>query len=192
MTDAWRCFVSVPIPDGLRASLGEAVDGWRSRPDLAGLRWTDPNAWHLTLAFLGATDPGAVDRLGARLASIAAGHRRFDLPTGGLGGFPSDGRARVAWYGIEDPDGRLRSLADDVGRGVDLEADRQFTAHLTLGRTGRDRLDLRPWIREADAPRGTLKVASIELMRSHPGRGPGRYESLASARLGSAHPRGRP
>ena len=184
--ERWRCFVAVPIGAALRDDLRIAVDGWRPRDDLAGLRWTDPDGWHVTLAFLGATDPATVTLLGERLALVAAAHGSTSSLTGGLGGFPTPSRARVAWYGIEDAERRLASLAADVAEALDLEATRPLRPHLTLARARHEPVDLRPWLASASAPQGVLAADRIELMRSHTGRGPARYETLAAMKLGAA------
>ena len=89
MTESWRCFVAVPIAETLRRALASAVEGWKTRPDLAGLRWTDPVAWHVTLAFLGAVDSDLIDELGETVRVVAAASRPTVVPTGGVGGFPS-------------------------------------------------------------------------------------------------------
>lgn len=180
---AWRCFVAVPIGDRLRRDLAASLEAWKARDDLAGLRWSAPEAWHVTLAFLGATDPAVVERLAERLRRVAARHEPFRLATGGLGGFGSAGRARVAWYGVDDPEGHLARLAADVGRAVDLVPDRPLAPHVTLGRARDEPLDLRRWIAEATPPTGTLDVERVELIRSHLGRGPAHYETLATASL---------
>ncbi len=183
-TERWRCFVAVPIGEALREDLRVAVDAWRARDDLAGLRWTDPDGWHVTLAFLGPTDPGSVPLLSERLASVANAHEPTSSTTGGLGGFPTPSRARVAWYGIEDGAGRLARVAADVAAALGLEATRPLRPHLTLARARHEPVDLRPWLASASAPRGMLAADRIELMRSHTGRGPARYETLATMKLG--------
>jgi len=184
VSDAWRCFVAVSLGDELRATLASAVATWQERDDLAGLRWSDPTSWHLTLAFLGDVDSGSIHEVADSLEAVAAGHRPMNLGTGGLGGFPSASRARVAWYGVEDRGGRLRRLADDVGIAVDLDPDRPFNGHVTLGRARGAAIDLRAWVRDGRPPSGRLPLERIELMRSHVGRGPAHYETLASVPLG--------
>ena len=187
--ERWRCFVSVPLPDPLRTALATAAAGWRLRDDLAGMSWTDPAGWHVTLAFLGGTEPDRVPDLMRRLAEATAGHRRWLADTGGLGGFPSASRARVAWYGVADPDRTFVRLAADVRHALRIDDGSRFRAHVTLGRARRDPVDLREWIATASAPEGHLDVAGVELMRSHLGRGPARYETLAVASLGGPHGR---
>ncbi len=186
--ERWRLFVAVPIGEALRADLAAAVEAWRRRPDLSGLRWTDASVWHLTLAFMGATDPAAVPVLVDALREVAARHEPARLTTGGLGAFPSRGRARVAWYGVGDPDRRLQRLAADVARAAGLDEDARFRAHITLARARSEPVDLRSWLAEAearaDAPSGILDLDRVELMRSHLGRGPARYKVLESIFLG--------
>lgn len=185
MTGTWRCFVAVPIGDELRAALAAAVEQWSAREDLAGLRWSDAENWHLTIAFLGSTDPGAVASIVGRLEATAGRHQPMRLETGGLGAFASRRRARVAWYGLADPGGRLASLAADVAVAMGLEPAGRFRAHVTLARARSEPVDLRPWLAEAAAPRGVLSVDGLDLMRSHLGRGPAHYERLASVPLGA-------
>lgn len=180
----WRCFVAVPLPDELRTRLAAAVAGWRSRPELAGLRWVEPAGWHVTITFLGATDPAAVPAIDAGVAAIAAGHTPWIASVGGVGAFPSPSRARVAWYGVSDRDGRLSELAADLRSALAIEHAGPFRPHVTVGRTRRAQLDLRDWVANASAPAGTLAIDRLELMRSHLGGGPARYETLATTLLG--------
>src|SRR5687767_8491074 len=99
MTDTWRLFVAVPLGDALRTHLARAVAAWRSREDVAGMRWTDAEGWHLTLAFLGSVPASDAPRIIAKAGKVAGAHTPMTVTTGRLGAFPSPARARVAWYG---------------------------------------------------------------------------------------------
>lgn len=182
----WRCFVAVPIGGELRAALAAWLDDWRARPDLAGLRWSDSGAWHVTLAFIGAIEVAAVGRAAAVVERVAEAHRPVTLRTGGLGAFPRPRKARVAWYGIADPEGRLGAIAGDLAAELGLGVAGPYRPHLTLARTRSMPIDLRTWLADAapSAPEGRLEVERLELMRSHLGSGPARYETLATASLG--------
>ena len=167
MTDErWRCFVAVPIGEGLRADLRAALDGW-----------------HITLAFLGPIHAASVPGLTERLTSVAV-QSAMSFQSGGLGAFPTPARARVAWYGVEDAGGQLVGFADDVARALDLRVTQPFRAHVTLARSRRRPVDLRAWLASASAPEGVVNVDRIALMRSHVGGGPARYETLAMIPLG--------
>jgi len=184
--ERWRCFVAVGIGDGLRADLRAAVAAWQRREDLAALAWSPAGGWHLTLAFLGATEPARVPGLLERLRDRAAAHGPMRLATGGLGGFPSAARARVAWLGVADPDGALAALAHDVRAALELDASAPFRAHITLARSRRVPVDLRGWLASAAAatPSGKIEVDRIVLVRSYLGGGPARHEPLGSVALG--------
>ena len=184
MTDSWRCFVAVSIGDSLRRDLAASVEVWRTRPDLAGLRWTDPAGWHVTLAFLGAVDPARIGELGTSVRAVAATSRPAVLRSGGVGGFPSSRRARVGWYGIADP-GHLAEIAGRLSTALGLDAPAPFRPHLTLARAKREPVDLSAWREEANEPAGVLEVTGLELMRSHLGRRPARYEIITSTPLGA-------
>jgi 2'-5' RNA ligase len=183
----WRCFVAVPIDERMRSVVSATVDVLRAAPGAGAWRWSDPEGWHVTLAFLGATDPAAVPGLSRALATLAASEEGFTRGAGGLGAFPPHGRARVVWYGIADPDGRLGRLASGVQAAVGLPPDARFHAHLTLGRA-RDRFgtDASALLDGVVAPASRLDVDRLVLYRSHLGQGPARYEVLSSARLGAA------
>ena len=182
--EQWRCFVAIPIDEALRDDLRAAVDEWRGRDDVAGLRWTHAEGWHMTLAFLGSIDSASVPMVVERLATVAEAHQATRSTSGGLGAFPSPARARVAWYGIEDGHRRLARLAADVAVALGLDTSRRLRPHLTLARARREPVDLRSWLASASAPGGVLAADRIELMRSHIGGGPARYETLAAITLG--------
>jgi 2'-5' RNA ligase len=188
MTERWRCFVAVPLDESARTALERAREPWLHRPDLDGLRWSDPTAWHLTLAFLGDIDADAVPGVVSAARDVADRHGPMRLPAGGVGAFPVAARARVAWYAISDPHANLSDLARDLGAALNVDVGEPFRPHVTLARARREPMDLRSWIADADeaAPPTTIGVDRVELMRSHLGSGPAAYETLASIPLTGA------
>ena len=193
MDERWRCFVAVPIGETLRAELSLAVDGLHVKaPDTFDeLRWTEPQGWHLTLAFLGPISPDTVPDLAAAMTNVAVTRPPFAVPTGGLGAFPSRRDVRVLWYGVIDRSRRLAELAVEVRNAVGLESSAPFRAHLTLARARGDRgHPLAPVIRDTVFPAGILNVDRLVLYRGHMGDGPPRYESLAEAALAAPAPAG--
>jgi RNA 2',3'-cyclic 3'-phosphodiesterase len=187
MTERWRCFVAAPISDSLRSEVASAVAAWRSRDDLAAMRWSAPESWHLTFAFLGSIDAARVARAREAIALVCPMHAPMRISTGGLGAFPNPRRARVAWYGVDASDARLRDLAADLARALGTEAAEPFRPHLTLARARSAPVDLRAWLADAasSAPSAGLEIDRVELLRSHLGGGPPRYERLMSVKLGS-------
>lgn len=190
--ETWRCFVGVPVAPRLRTDLETAMRAWQARTDVPDLRWTDPDAWHVTLAFLGATDPSVVPDLVNALGVVADGTDAFPLLTGGVGAFPRPGAAQAVWYGMADPDHRLTDLAARVQAAIlPPGPPARFRPHLTLARSRVRRGEpLGPWLATLEPPSGTFVVDALTLFRSQLGRGPARYEVLASLPLrgaGSGH-----
>ncbi len=181
----WRCFVAVPIGDELREAVRACSAALQARPGADDWRWTDAGAWHVTLVFMGATDPARIRGLSAAMSAAARGVEPFTVEAGGLGAFSSRSRARVLWYGIADPDGRLRRLARAVQRAVGIETDSRFRGHLTLARlrSGHE-ADATDLLGDAPASVRPLVVERVVLYRSHLGRGPAHYEELSAAVLG--------
>jgi 2'-5' RNA ligase len=176
----------------LRTDLETSVELWRARQNAPDLRWTDPDGWHVTIAFLGATDPSVIPDLVNALGVVADGTDAFPLPTGGLGAFPRPGAAQAVWYGTSDPYHRLTDLAARVQAAVlPPGPPARFRPHLTLARSRVRRGEpLGPWLATLEPPTGTLVVDALTLFRSQLGRGPARYEVLASLPLrgaGSGH-----
>ena len=181
-----RVFVAVGVPESARAELEAAVAGLRGRLD--GVRWTAPDSWHLTLAFIGEVGEERLPRLAARLERAAARHPAHRLRLAGAGRFGD----RALWAGVRGDVRTLGRLAQSAQAAARREGfpgeDRAFRAHLTLARSGgRQRgdhghgVDLRPAVAALEGFEGTAwTVRRLLLMRSHLGGGPARYEELAS------------
>ena len=142
-----RLFVAGELPDSVRDMLGRIQDHLRSR----GLRprWVRPSAIHLTLRFLGETDPPRADSLRPALRRSVAPSPPLTLRLAELGVFPGAGPPRVLWVGLAGDLERLAELAVAVEGAVVScgwqPEKRPFRPHLTLARIdmGRAAKDLR-------------------------------------------------
>jgi len=176
-----RLFVAVAVPDEVAGELEGAVAPLRTAwPDL---RWTRPEAWHLTLAFLGEVNETVVTRLTPRLERAAARHTSISLALGGAGTFPGAARARVLWTGVHGDRRELSALADSVAAGArradapPAEGRRRFQPHLTLARC-RAPVDARELVAGLSGYAGSTWTAQeIYLIRSHL---PGRHDGVAA------------
>lgn len=195
-----RLFVALWPPFDVVATLGAQVTWARKRasrdPTLAAvtsqLRWTAPEQWHLTLAFLGTVEAGRTAELSTRLARAAARHRPLTVRFHGAGRF-GDRVIFAALDGDRDGVSRLAASARAAARrtGIPVE-ERRYRPHLTLarhrpGRTGR--VELGPVARLlADLDGPTWVADRLDLVRSDLGAGPERgsaYTSLDRWPLGN-------
>jgi len=111
-----RLFVAIAPPPAALDELDALVEPLRSsRQDL---RWTNREAWHVTLAFLGQVDEATVAKLLPRLERAARRHGTIALAFAGAGAFPGLGRANVLWSGLSGDRGPLARLAESVAAGA--------------------------------------------------------------------------
>ncbi len=184
-----RLFVAVTPPPEVLGALATAVAAARTGPGApSGLRWTGPEDWHITLAFLGAVPGPVTGRLAPRLERAAARHQPFPLTLSGAGAFPAAARGRVLWCGLGG--GRaaraaLAALAASVAAAATRagaappDAGRRFRPHLTLARA-RAPADLRDLVAALEPQAGRpWRVDRIELIDSHPGGQP-RYTTVGT------------
>lgn len=138
--DMYRLFIAMPLPQPVKAALVQVQA--RLRRSGAPVKWVAPELMHLTLHFLGATEPERVPQIVAALRQCCASCDAIRLRLTISGAFPNLRKPMVVWAGIG---GDLPALGQLVAQlrqaltllGLPLE-ERQFRPHLTLGRTRRD------------------------------------------------------
>lgn len=177
----------MPLPGEAAAAVVERLAAVRARhPDA---RWLPAKSLHLTLLFLGSTDPGRVDTLGAAVEEAAARQAAFNVELG-----PGAGRARrghgVAWLrlargGRETTElaDRLAELMRPIGVGDARDPRRAPSAHLTVARNATPALLADPLFATASGPPVTWRADRIVLFRSHLRPGGSVYEPLREATL---------
>jgi 2'-5' RNA ligase len=136
MKNTLRIFIALSVDEPVVRFLKKLQRDIRSYGFTAS--WSSMDQVHLTLSFLGDLDGDRVPCLVRALEKAGEGCDGFTLLAGGVGVFPSPGRARVIWAGIK---GEVQALAGLHGRlrdclareGFAPEAGR-FVPHLTLAR----------------------------------------------------------
>jgi len=184
---ARRLFVSVDL-DGLADEVAAVQDRFE---DASGLKFTDPAQAHVTLKFLGDTDPDRLTALREALAAAVAdaGVAPFAVEFGGLGVFPSLDYISVVWLGTRtggDELTRLHEAVEDrtTALGFDPE-DHEFTPHVTLARmehAGGKEL-VQNVVENEDPDAGRLRVEEIRLKESRLGPEGPNYETVERFQL---------
>jgi RNA 2',3'-cyclic 3'-phosphodiesterase len=179
-----RLFVALPVDASVRAALSAAVESSRAGADdgrdTAGSgtdwRWTRPEGWHVTLAFLGEVAPDRVTDAAWATVPVAAGTGAIELRLGPLGRF---GRG-VLHVAVEDrPEGVVADLGERVqtalaAAGVPVQQ-REVRPHLTLARARRG---ARPAVPALEPHGVSWVVDEARLYASHLGAGGAAYEVL--------------
>jgi 2'-5' RNA ligase len=182
-----RLFTAVVPPEEAVEDLDEFL---APRREAASFRWTVPEHWHLTLAFMGEAHERHLDDLTDRLERAARRRTPFTLQVAGGGAFPNAARARVLFADVR-ADARAGTELDRLATGARAAASKagiavdgaRFRRHLTLARLGRPE-EVTNWVRLLDAYAGpTWLVEEVALIASHLGEGPRkrpRYEVLGT------------
>jgi len=165
-----RLFVSADL-DGVADGIERAQD---RLADASGLRVIDPEQAHVTLKFLGDTDPDRLPELEEKLrAAVAdAGVEPFAAEIGGLGVFPSLGYISVVWVGVRAGSEQLTRLHESVeermtAMGFEPEED-EFTPHATVARmdhAGGKEL-VQDAVENGDPDIGEVEIGEIRLTES--------------------------
>lgn len=139
-----RLFAGVGLPDEYQQTLGELSRQWRGRLK-SHTTWTRQGNWHVTLKFMGEVEEARVDDV--RDALDAVRFEPFAMKASGAGAFPSNGKPRVLWVGLEEGAEALTDLTTRVEDALEplgfTREERPFRPHLTLCRVKRAEKD--PW-----------------------------------------------
>lgn len=180
-----RLFVAVGLPQPALDCVSAAAAEWR--PRLASARWVPPANQHVTLKFLGPTDPARLAEVQAACRGVAAVLQPAPVRLAGLGAFPTPRRARVLWVGLRDEHDLLERVAAALDGALGPlgwpPEKRPFHAHVTMARfpspqpvegiTGQEGLGCDPFL-----------VESFALWQSRLSARGARYESLDAFPLG--------
>lgn len=185
-----RLFVAVHLSQEIRDGLASVQD--RLRRAQADVSWVKPANLHISLKFLGETEPKRLESIGSELAEAARSAAPFSLAVAGVGTF--GGRIpRVVWAAVREGAAPLQALAGAVENGLAClgfpKERRGFTAHLTLGRlrSPRNADVLLSAIRdEPTEPQGTVFVQEFVLMQSQLDPRGSIYTALERFPLGAA------
>lgn len=168
-----RAFIAIDLPDEVQTAIEETQARLKRSPVGVKVSWAKIGNLHLTLQFLGYVEEPVIPKISAALAGVAVRHAAFDVAVAGAGAFPNERMPRVLWVGCRDEAGKLKALAKDVQaamRAFGFEPEqREFTAHLTLGRIKSPRPDAaltRALDSVKDCTCGTLRVDAVHLVRS--------------------------
>lgn len=124
-----RLFVAVDLPEDIKNRMQKLTQPVR------GVRWQDPDQYHLTLRFIGKTTSAVRERVEDELLSVDA--PSFEMELEGTGRFPEKGYPRVIWVGVRENEQlyELQEKIEHACRRAGIEPEnRPFKAHITLGK----------------------------------------------------------
>jgi RNA 2',3'-cyclic 3'-phosphodiesterase len=181
-----RMFAAVMPPPDLVDELDELL---APRRDVdRRLRWTKPNGWHLTTAFM--ADVPDVERLEEHLVEAASTVAPFRIRVASGIAFPHPVAARILALGVTDGQDDIAHLSEKSRHAANRAGappdGANFVPHLTLARANRG-IQATKWLGVIDSfPGWSFDVDELALIQSHQvGK---RYEVVARFGLGEPLP----
>jgi 2'-5' RNA ligase len=170
-------FIALPLPEAVKEHLAEFLEP-RQEAELhgLGLRWTMPEQWHVTLAFLPDVGDRHMDEMLERVQRAASRRNPLVLRLVGAGAFPHADQAKVLWTGVEHDGEELMRLAGGVrsaaAKAGTVVGGGRFHPHLTLARLGRPAnvTRLLGALEQYESP--SWQAGEIALIASYLGQGP--------------------
>jgi len=188
--ETFRAFVAIELPRELKRKCGELRAQLETLLGRGSLRWVNVEQIHLTLSFLGEVQTAQTNELSEALRQAVVGTGAIALRVAGLGFFPDARRPRVVWLGVAGDLERLHAMQARVEAAVRRfsaeSADKEFAAHITIGRVMRlSRADAEVLHRAADGMRGETmgewNVENVHLFKSVLGPSGAKHEIVSSA-----------
>jgi len=178
-----RLFVGIPLADAVARDLAAVVVRLRSCQSAAlrgpdGLRWSEPESWHITVQFLGNATAEQLDCLKARLGEVRS--KAAPVQLGKLGCFDRGG----VLFAEVTVTPEVAALQQKILAATDpcgfVAETRPFHPHITLARSkGQGRgTDLRKVLDNAGGQPAFNRFTAREflLYESHLGTGGAKYE----------------
>ena len=173
-----RLFVALRLPPSVRRALTE----WRV--EIPGVRWTPPEQLHLTLRFIGSTNPSPVKAALLKVISppVTVSFERVRL-------FPRSSAPRVLAATVmitpelQSLHARIETALEQAG--IDREG-RPFRPHVTLARCkDPDLVKLKPLLRAIALPASAYEINTLHLFESRLHPEGARHTVLESYLLGA-------
>ncbi|UUZ93062.1 RNA 2',3'-cyclic phosphodiesterase [Paenibacillus sp. P25] len=186
MESKQRLFIAIALPEQIKACLTGFMP--ELKRELPFQKWVHPEDLHITLKFLGETEPERIESLQEAMIPLAAATGDFRLSLGHLGTFGPKRSPSILWAKIGGETDKLSLLQSEIEEAAArvgfLREERAFKPHLTLARRyqgsegwQQERLNR---LQIPDGVRTVWPAKGLVLYRSHLGRQP-MYEPVMKA-----------
>lgn len=133
---ALRTFIAIDVPPAVLDTITCIQNRFKSLGVHAS--WVKPGNIHLTLKFLGDTDPDRIPGIQNKLTETLAPFAPFRMSMDSAGVFPDTKNPRILWVGLKDEEGTLETLQSAIEKALESvgfpREQRPFSPHLTLAR----------------------------------------------------------
>ncbi|MEN9916218.1 MAG: hypothetical protein RLY40_150 [Pseudomonadota bacterium] len=135
--DPLRLFFAVELNSELRQALSQLIDELKQEPWGHRVRWVHPENLHVTLRFLGSTNPEKISKLAKHAHNAIKKIKPFSLQLHNIRFFPSPTAPRAIAADIIPPSElyELANALEEVASNLGFTPEtKPYLPHLTLGR----------------------------------------------------------
>ena len=165
-----RLFIAIEIPPEVKSQFATVLRELKAAP--VDVRWEALEKLHVTLKFLGDTNPELLPQVIQQLDRVVESVHPFAVRYSGLGCFPNARDPKILWVGAEDVQHSMIPLVESIEKtmaalGLKREA-KPFHAHVTIGRVKSQRniQDLLRIMESTTLKSHTTNVSHIVLVKS--------------------------
>jgi len=166
-----RVFIAIELSEEVKKGIAQVQSEMMGSTNK--VKWVEPSSMHVTLKFLGEVEDKRLNNIFDATDNVAAEFIPFQVEIKGTGAFPSIGRPKVLWVGIDQGSNELIRIVNKLEEklfscGFPREK-KKWTPHITLGRVKqlKDKEFIRKVIdREKQTQGGKMQVKYITVMQS--------------------------
>lgn len=130
-----RYFIGISLDETSRSKLSSLAEARKTEWQFG--KWTHPQDYHITLAFLGDLEPAQAEAVREGLTNHSYAVQPFVLETNVWGTFGPPRKPSILWAGVE-PSDSLTALHEHVWQSVEAYGfkpeQRPFRPHITVAR----------------------------------------------------------
>ena len=131
-----RLFIALKIEDTVKQKLDTIIGDFKTKG--GKVKWVDSHNMHITLKFLGNTNPNLVDEISTLLENSVKNFKPIESNFTMIGGFPNLKKPKVIWVDLDKNRNQIIALSDAIHNSLEKlqikHSEKEFKPHLTLGR----------------------------------------------------------
>jgi 2'-5' RNA ligase len=109
-----RLFIAIPLPESILRDISALQEEMKSFFTGKEIRWVPVQNMHLTIKFLGGSDPADIEKIHAVMSDSAGGIDPFEVEVKGTGVFPSSRSPRVLWVGCIEKNSFIINIKNNM------------------------------------------------------------------------------
>lgn len=172
-----RYFIGIPLNRAVRNQINDFAE--KKKMQWAFAKWTHPQDYHITLAFLGDLDMKQAEIVRQTLSTASLACRPFELETDQWGSFGLSQKPSILWAGVKRST-ELDRLHKEVWKTIaplGFEPERRpFRPHITVARRSKG-TTAQEIVEEQNYPKLSWQANHAVLFQTHFGRRPA-YETV--------------